>query len=127
MGPCWGPKPCNPLYDPPSTAVLPGSGFHPSPPSSWLRAAEWMALPAPSPQAVLSHSPFGVSALQIPDKQYVLTALAARAKLRAWHDVDALFTTKVGGKTFLGGGSEHWLFPDSVEFEGGELSVSCLA
>jgi hypothetical protein len=25
----------------------------------------------------------------------VLTALAARAKLRAWHDVDALFTTKV--------------------------------
>jgi len=24
----------------------------------------------------------------------VLTALAARAKLRAWHDVDALFTTK---------------------------------
>uniref|UniRef100_A0A8C0JI88 Spermatogenesis-defective protein 39 homolog n=1 Tax=Canis lupus dingo TaxID=286419 RepID=A0A8C0JI88_CANLU len=27
-------------------------------------------------------------------KQYVLTALAARAKLRAWHDVDALFTTK---------------------------------
>uniref|UniRef100_A0A8C0JI17 Spermatogenesis-defective protein 39 homolog n=1 Tax=Canis lupus dingo TaxID=286419 RepID=A0A8C0JI17_CANLU len=32
--------------------------------------------------------------LYIPDKQYVLTALAARAKLRAWHDVDALFTTK---------------------------------
>uniref|UniRef100_A0A8C0JHS8 Spermatogenesis-defective protein 39 homolog n=1 Tax=Canis lupus dingo TaxID=286419 RepID=A0A8C0JHS8_CANLU len=31
---------------------------------------------------------------KIPDKQYVLTALAARAKLRAWHDVDALFTTK---------------------------------
>lgn len=31
---------------------------------------------------------------RIPDKQYVLTALAARAKLRAWHDVDALFTTK---------------------------------
>nr|XP_042714489.1 spermatogenesis-defective protein 39 homolog isoform X3 [Chrysemys picta bellii] len=31
---------------------------------------------------------------EIPDKQYVLTALAARAKLRAWHDVDALFTTK---------------------------------
>lgn len=26
----------------------------------------------------------------------MLTALAARAKLRAWHDVDALFTTKVG-------------------------------
>ncbi|KAK2104516.1 spermatogenesis-defective protein 39 [Saguinus oedipus] len=32
---------------------------------------------------------------KIPDKQYVLTALAARAKLRAWNDVDALFTTKV--------------------------------
>nr|XP_034344175.1 spermatogenesis-defective protein 39 homolog isoform X2 [Arvicanthis niloticus] len=31
---------------------------------------------------------------KIPDKQYVLTALAARAKLRAWNDVDALFTTK---------------------------------
>ncbi|XP_054828530.1 spermatogenesis-defective protein 39 homolog [Eublepharis macularius] len=31
---------------------------------------------------------------KISDKQYVLTALAARAKLRAWHDVDALFTTK---------------------------------
>ncbi|XP_048711275.2 spermatogenesis-defective protein 39 homolog [Caretta caretta] len=31
---------------------------------------------------------------KIPDKQYVLTALAARAKLRAWHDVDALLTTK---------------------------------
>ncbi|NXA50422.1 SPE39 protein, partial [Nothocercus julius] len=31
---------------------------------------------------------------KIPDKQYVLTALAARAKLRAWSDVDALFTTK---------------------------------
>ncbi|KAM6336151.1 spermatogenesis-defective protein 39 homolog isoform 2-T2 [Podargus strigoides] len=31
---------------------------------------------------------------EIPDKQYVLTALAARAKLRAWDDVDALFTTK---------------------------------
>ncbi|XP_030069954.1 spermatogenesis-defective protein 39 homolog [Microcaecilia unicolor] len=31
---------------------------------------------------------------RIPEKQYVLTALAARAKLRAWHDVDALFTTK---------------------------------
>ncbi|XP_044518046.1 spermatogenesis-defective protein 39 homolog [Gracilinanus agilis] len=31
---------------------------------------------------------------KIPDKQYVLTALAARAKLRAWQDVDALFTTK---------------------------------
>ncbi|XP_065757537.1 spermatogenesis-defective protein 39 homolog isoform X3 [Phocoena phocoena] len=32
---------------------------------------------------------------KIPEKQYVLTALAARAKLRAWHDVDALFTTKI--------------------------------
>ncbi|KAJ7395750.1 Spermatogenesis-defective protein 39 like protein [Pitangus sulphuratus] len=31
---------------------------------------------------------------KIPDKQYVLTALAARAKLRAWNDVDALLTTK---------------------------------
>nr|XP_014434853.1 spermatogenesis-defective protein 39 homolog isoform X1 [Pelodiscus sinensis]XP_014434854.1 spermatogenesis-defective protein 39 homolog isoform X2 [Pelodiscus sinensis] len=31
---------------------------------------------------------------KIPDKQYMLTALAARAKLRAWNDVDALFTTK---------------------------------
>ncbi|NXJ04034.1 SPE39 protein, partial [Odontophorus gujanensis] len=31
---------------------------------------------------------------KIPDKQYVLTALAARAKLRAWEDVDALLTTK---------------------------------
>lgn len=31
---------------------------------------------------------------KIPDRQYVLTALAARAKLRAWNDVDALFTTK---------------------------------
>ncbi|NXA06144.1 SPE39 protein, partial [Sapayoa aenigma] len=31
---------------------------------------------------------------KIPDKQYVLTALAARAKLRAWVDVDALLTTK---------------------------------
>uniref|UniRef100_A0A8D2LPC3 Spermatogenesis-defective protein 39 homolog n=1 Tax=Varanus komodoensis TaxID=61221 RepID=A0A8D2LPC3_VARKO len=31
---------------------------------------------------------------KISDKQYALTALAARAKLRAWHDVDALFTTK---------------------------------
>uniref|UniRef100_A0A8D2LN76 Spermatogenesis-defective protein 39 homolog n=1 Tax=Varanus komodoensis TaxID=61221 RepID=A0A8D2LN76_VARKO len=37
---------------------------------------------------------FYFSALQISDKQYALTALAARAKLRAWHDVDALFTTK---------------------------------
>uniref|UniRef100_A0A2K5S5S8 Spermatogenesis-defective protein 39 homolog n=1 Tax=Cebus imitator TaxID=2715852 RepID=A0A2K5S5S8_CEBIM len=32
--------------------------------------------------------------LRLLDKQYVLTALAARAKLRAWNDVDALFTTK---------------------------------
>uniref|UniRef100_A0A803JI53 Spermatogenesis-defective protein 39 homolog n=1 Tax=Xenopus tropicalis TaxID=8364 RepID=A0A803JI53_XENTR len=31
---------------------------------------------------------------KIPEKLYILTALAARAKLRAWHDVDALFTTK---------------------------------
>ncbi|XP_023363852.1 spermatogenesis-defective protein 39 homolog [Otolemur garnettii] len=31
---------------------------------------------------------------KIPDKQYVLTALAAHAKLQAWNDVDALFTTK---------------------------------
>ncbi|NXF09112.1 SPE39 protein, partial [Smithornis capensis] len=31
---------------------------------------------------------------KIPDKQYVLTALAARAKLRAWNDVDVLLTTK---------------------------------
>ncbi|XP_063804300.1 spermatogenesis-defective protein 39 homolog isoform X2 [Pseudophryne corroboree] len=31
---------------------------------------------------------------KIPEKLYILTALAARAKLRAWNDVDALFTTK---------------------------------
>ncbi|KAM8921077.1 spermatogenesis-defective protein 39 homolog [Pelodytes ibericus] len=31
---------------------------------------------------------------RIPEKLYILTALAARAKLRAWSDVDALFTTK---------------------------------
>ncbi|PIO23000.1 hypothetical protein AB205_0164930, partial [Aquarana catesbeiana] len=31
---------------------------------------------------------------KIPEKLYILTALAARAKLRAWHDIDALFTTK---------------------------------
>ncbi|KAM5129889.1 spermatogenesis-defective protein 39 homolog isoform 2-T3 [Mantella aurantiaca] len=31
---------------------------------------------------------------KIPDKLYILTALAARAKLRAWNDIDALFTTK---------------------------------
>ncbi|KAM4662154.1 spermatogenesis-defective protein 39 homolog isoform 1-T2 [Discoglossus pictus] len=31
---------------------------------------------------------------RIPEKLYVLTALAARAKLRMWNDVDALFTTK---------------------------------
>ncbi|KAG9481717.1 spermatogenesis-defective protein 39 homolog [Eleutherodactylus coqui] len=31
---------------------------------------------------------------KIPEKLYVLTALAARAKLRSWVDVDALFTTK---------------------------------
>lgn len=35
---------------------------------------------------------------KIPEKLYILTALAARAKLRAWHDIDALFTTK----TWLG-------------------------
>ena len=32
----------------------------------------------------------------------MLTALAARAKLRAWHDVDALFTTKVGALELCG-------------------------
>lgn len=42
-----------------------------------------------------------LSAPQIPDRQYVLTALAARAKLRAWNDVDALFTTKVGALTLV--------------------------
>ncbi|XP_075700606.1 spermatogenesis-defective protein 39 homolog [Rhinoderma darwinii] len=31
---------------------------------------------------------------KIPEKLYILTALAARAKLRSWPDVDALFTTK---------------------------------
>ncbi|KAM9293962.1 spermatogenesis-defective protein 39 homolog [Gastrophryne carolinensis] len=31
---------------------------------------------------------------KIPEKLFILTALAARAKLRAWHDIDALFTTK---------------------------------
>ncbi|XP_073443368.1 spermatogenesis-defective protein 39 homolog isoform X4 [Dendrobates tinctorius] len=31
---------------------------------------------------------------KIPEKLYILTALAARAKLRSWVDVDALFTTK---------------------------------
>ncbi|XP_040268305.1 spermatogenesis-defective protein 39 homolog [Bufo bufo] len=31
---------------------------------------------------------------KIPEKLYVLTALAARAKLRSWADVDALVTTK---------------------------------
>ncbi|KAM4014574.1 LOW QUALITY PROTEIN: spermatogenesis-defective protein 39 homolog [Anomaloglossus baeobatrachus] len=31
---------------------------------------------------------------KIPEKLYILTALAARAKLRSWTDVDALFTTK---------------------------------
>uniref|UniRef100_A0A4W3JLH8 Spermatogenesis-defective protein 39 homolog n=1 Tax=Callorhinchus milii TaxID=7868 RepID=A0A4W3JLH8_CALMI len=31
---------------------------------------------------------------KISDKQYVLTALAARVKLKAWNDVDLLFTTK---------------------------------
>ena len=48
------------------------------------------------------------STLQIPDKQYVLTALAARAKLRAWDDVDALFTTKVScGKPCWGLSSKY--------------------
>jgi len=47
-------------------------------------------------------------ALQIPDKQYVLTALAARAKLRAWEDVDALLTTKVSwGKPYWGLSSKY--------------------
>ncbi|XP_055496145.1 spermatogenesis-defective protein 39 homolog [Leucoraja erinacea] len=31
---------------------------------------------------------------KISDKQYLLTTLAARAKLKAWRDVDGLFTTK---------------------------------
>ncbi|XP_078418214.1 LOW QUALITY PROTEIN: spermatogenesis-defective protein 39 homolog [Cetorhinus maximus] len=31
---------------------------------------------------------------KISDKQYLLTTLAARAKLKAWKDVDTLFTTK---------------------------------
>uniref|UniRef100_UPI00398E77BA spermatogenesis-defective protein 39 homolog n=1 Tax=Pristiophorus japonicus TaxID=55135 RepID=UPI00398E77BA len=31
---------------------------------------------------------------KISDKQYLLTTLAARAKLKAWKDVDSLFTTK---------------------------------
>ncbi|XP_051866469.1 spermatogenesis-defective protein 39 homolog [Pristis pectinata] len=31
---------------------------------------------------------------KISDKQYLLTTLAARAKLKAWRDVDSLFTTK---------------------------------
>ncbi|XP_053330608.1 spermatogenesis-defective protein 39 homolog [Spea bombifrons] len=31
---------------------------------------------------------------KIPEKLFILTALAARAKLHAWSDVDALFTTK---------------------------------
>lgn len=50
----------------------------------------------PSPDAFLLLLISPGLCFQIPDKQYVLTALAARAKLRAWHDVDALFTTKVG-------------------------------
>ena len=32
--------------------------------------------------------------LQLAEKQYFLTALAARAKLKAWADVDSLFTTR---------------------------------
>ncbi|XP_045916327.1 spermatogenesis-defective protein 39 homolog [Micropterus dolomieu] len=31
---------------------------------------------------------------KIPEKQYFVTALAARAKLKAWSDVDALFTSR---------------------------------
>uniref|UniRef100_A0A667XIA8 Spermatogenesis-defective protein 39 homolog n=1 Tax=Myripristis murdjan TaxID=586833 RepID=A0A667XIA8_9TELE len=31
---------------------------------------------------------------RIAEKQYFVTALAARAKLKAWHDVDALFTSR---------------------------------
>ena len=53
-------------------------------------------LSSPSPDAFLLLLISPGLCFQIPDKQYVLTALAARAKLRAWHDVDALFTTKVG-------------------------------
>lgn len=105
------------MCDSTCTTVLPGSGLDrtiPPLPAAGLVPAEQLVLPAPSPHSVLSSSAFSVSALQIPDKQYVLTALAARAKLRAWHDVDALLTTKVSGKTFLGGGSKHLLFPGYV-------------
>lgn len=31
---------------------------------------------------------------QIAEKQYILTALGARAKLKSWFDVDSLFNTK---------------------------------
>lgn len=31
---------------------------------------------------------------QISEKQYFTTALAARAKMKAWSDVDALFTSR---------------------------------
>ena len=32
---------------------------------------------------------------QLTEKQYLWTALSARAKLNAWNDIDALFITKV--------------------------------
>ena len=32
--------------------------------------------------------------LQLAEKQYFLTALAARSKLKVWTDVDSLFTTR---------------------------------
>uniref|UniRef100_A0A3B4DC13 Spermatogenesis-defective protein 39 homolog n=1 Tax=Pygocentrus nattereri TaxID=42514 RepID=A0A3B4DC13_PYGNA len=35
-----------------------------------------------------------VSTLTISEKQYILTALGARAKLKSWFDVDSLFNTK---------------------------------
>ena len=38
------------------------------------------------------HNVFFIS--QISEKQYLLTALGARAKLKQWFDVDALFTSK---------------------------------
>ena len=63
-----------------------------APPGSLLECK----LSSPSPDAFLLLLISPGLCFQIPDKQYVLTALAARAKLRAWHDVDALFTTKVG-------------------------------
>ncbi|KAG2457750.1 SPE39 protein, partial [Polypterus senegalus] len=36
-----------------------------------------------------------INIFQLSDKQYLLTALGARAKLKAWKDVDSLFVTKV--------------------------------